>query len=170
MVSGVGLAHWAYSLRYRRVVLFATLPRPLLLMSFSALFIGLLVALWLSPALLLLALYLSNVQKWPIPGAVDRLALTVLSSLSAWLRPGQPPSRGHLRLEAERRVAVRRKKAEGTFYTQPVLSSLAPVVRTPSGMVDERHPTAPSFMHLEAVLIAPDRQDVRGEHWQIGVN
>ena len=139
-------------------------------MSFSALLIGLLVVLWLSPALLLLALYLSNIQKWPLPGAVDRLALTVLSSLSCWLRPGQPPSRGHLRLEAERRVAVQRKEGDGRFYTQPVLSSLAPVVTAPSGVVDERNPTAPSFMHLEAVLIAPDRQDVRGEHWQIGVN
>ena len=139
-------------------------------MSFSALLIGLLVVLWLSPALLLLALYLSNVQKWPIPGAVDRLALTVLSSLSCWLRLGQPPSRGHLRLEAERRVAVQRKEAHSSFYTQPVLSSLAPVVTAPSSVVDERNPTAPSFMHLEAVLIAPDRQDVRGEHWQIGVN
>ncbi len=139
-------------------------------MSFSALLIGLLVVLWLSPALLLLALYLSNVQKWPIPGAVDRLALTVLSSLSCWLRLGQPPSRGHLRLEAERRVAVQRKEGHGSFYTQPVLSSLAPAVTAPSSVVDERNPTAPSFMHLEAVLIAPDRQDVRGEHWQIGVN
>jgi len=139
-------------------------------MSFSALLIGLLVVLWLSPALLLLALYLSNVQKWPIPGAVDRLALTVLSSLSCWLRLGQPPSRGHLQLEAARRVAVQRKEGDGRFYTQPVLSSLAPVVTAPSGVVDERNPTAPSFMHLEAVLIAPDRQDVRGEHWQIGVN
>ncbi|NBB85343.1 MAG: hypothetical protein GVY12_03865 [Bacteroidetes bacterium] len=139
-------------------------------MSFSALLIGLLVVLWLSPALLLLALYLSNIQKWPIPGAVDRLALTVLSSLSCWLRPGQPPSRGHLRLEAERRVALQRNEGTGKFHTQPVLSSLAPVVTAPSGVVDEHNPTAPSFMHLEAVLIAPDRQDVRGEHWQIGVN
>jgi len=139
-------------------------------MSFSALLIGLLVVLWLSPALLLLALYLSNAQKWPIPGAVDRLALTVLSSLSCWLRPGQPPSRGRLRLEAERRVATQRNEGYGSFYTQPVLSSLAPVVTAPSGVVDECNPTAPSFMHLEAVLIAPDRQDVRGERWQIGVN
>lgn len=139
-------------------------------MSFSVLLIGLLVVLWLSPALLLLALYVSNVQEWPIPGAVERLALTVLSTLSCWLRPGQPPSRGHLRLEAERRVAVQRKEVAGRFHTQPVLSSLTPVVPAASGPVDVRHPTAPSFMHLEAVLIAPDRADVRGEHWHIGMN